>query len=114
MQIINQVYQKLGIMIKQLSTRQNEMVAELADGYTVKEIAARKFLSPYTVDTHLKTSKAKTGAKTLAHLTAIYVKSCIACLFLAIQFTICIKNPDIDLRRPSRTSRTSRTIRKNS
>lgn len=102
-------------MIKALSHRENQIVADLSKGYTVKEIAVRNFISPYTVDTHLKKSKRKTGARTLAHLSAIWVKNSLAVLFLGIQILICISDNDIDLRRPSRTktrTRTSKVLRR--
>lgn len=100
-------------MLKELSIRQNEMIEDLSRGYTVKEIAARKFISPYTVDTHLKTSKKKTGARTLAHLSAIFIKSSIAMLFLAIQLSITfdLDSSEKNVRTRVRTSRTSRCSR---
>ncbi|GAB1856761.1 hypothetical protein MHTCC0001_15970 [Flavobacteriaceae bacterium MHTCC 0001] len=62
-------------MIHQLSERKNHIIEELTKGYTVKEIASRNYISPHTVDAHLKESKRKTGAKTLAHLASMFVKT---------------------------------------
>lgn len=101
------------MMIDILSTRENEMVSELTKGYTVKEIAVRNCISPHTVDTHLKKCKRKTGARTLSHLAAIFVKNAIVALFLGIQILICVDQNDIDIRRPSRTRiKTSKVLRR--
>ncbi|WP_142783396.1 response regulator transcription factor [Changchengzhania lutea] len=62
-------------MIELLTNRENEVVAEISKGYTVKEAATRLFISPSTVDTHIKKSKKKSGARTLAHLSAMFVLS---------------------------------------
>lgn len=99
-------------MIDQLSIRENQMIEELSNGFTIKEIAERNFISPYTVDTHIKKSKRKTGARTLAHLSAIWVKSTIAVFFIAVQFFIAAIENDVEMRKPSRARyKTTRIIR---
>jgi len=99
-------------MIKELSKRENEVVAEIAKGYSVKEIAQRMFLSPYTVDTHIKNSKKKTGARSLAGLTRefilsldnpkTYFRNALAILLASSQITIASFSADIKMRRPRR------------
>lgn len=42
-----------------LSEREREVLAEMAEGYTQKEIAARLFVSPNTVNTHIQHIYAK-------------------------------------------------------
>ena len=105
-------------MIKNLSDRENEVVAEISKGYSVKEIADKLFLSPYTVDTHIKNSKRKTGARSLAGLTRIFIlalenpkdfyKKGVALTLLAAQLGLAVMTPDIKLINQRRvTSRAS-------
>jgi DNA-binding CsgD family transcriptional regulator len=47
-----------------LSTREREIVGMLADGMSGAEIAAKLFLSPETVRTHIRNAMAKLGAST--------------------------------------------------
>lgn len=54
-----------------LSPREREILAMLAGGNTVAEIAADLYLSPFTVRTHVRNAKDKLQARTTAHAVAI-------------------------------------------
>ena len=58
-----------------LSNREFEVNEMIAKGYRVKEIAEKLFLSPYTVDTHIKNIKKKTGGRNIADLTRNFILS---------------------------------------
>lgn len=105
---------------KNLSAREFQVNADIARGYSVKEIAARLFLSPYTVDTHIKNIKKKTGAKNIADLTRDFIlaldepkqffKTIVSLFFLSVQITMMFDvSDDINMRKPTRTG--SRVVR---
>lgn len=85
-------------MIKVISRREKEVLSELAMGHSVKEIASQLYISPYTVDTHIKNMKKKTASKNLCDLVRKFVisledpeqyfKAFIAVVFLALQYGI--------------------------
>ena len=54
-----------------LTSREREVVREVAAGATTHEIAARLFISPTTVDTHVRKAMLRLGAKNRAHLIAL-------------------------------------------
>jgi DNA-binding CsgD family transcriptional regulator len=54
-----------------LSPREREVLALLASGQTVQEIANDLHLSPLTIRTHVRNAKDKLSAKTTAHAVAI-------------------------------------------
>jgi DNA-binding CsgD family transcriptional regulator len=54
-----------------LSPREREVLALLAGGQTVQEIAEELSLSPLTIRTHVRNAKDKLSAKTTAHAVAI-------------------------------------------
>lgn len=117
-------YRIKGMSINQLTEREYEVNEQIARGNSVKEVAANLYLSPYTIDTHIKNIKKKTGARNIADLTRNFVlsleepkqffKSTVAAFFLALHIFISVGDPDIDLRKPrqsrTRTHRTSRRI----
>ncbi|MBE7691294.1 response regulator transcription factor [Tenacibaculum piscium] len=93
----------------ELSARESEVNHELVKGFQVKEIATRLFISPYTVDTHIKNIKKKTGAKNIADLVRNFIlsnpqKFFTALVFIALQVFITFSNPDTEMRR-TRTAR---------
>jgi DNA-binding NarL/FixJ family response regulator len=53
-----------------LTPREREVVAAIAGGFDNKEIAARMFLSPFTVKTHANRAMTKVGARDRAQLVA--------------------------------------------
>lgn len=59
-------------MIEILSIRENQVIESLALGLTVKEIASKLCISPYTVNSHIKSAKRKTRARTLSELVRIF------------------------------------------
>jgi len=106
--------------MESLSSREFEVNGMIARGYQVKEIASMLFLSPYTVDTHIKNIKKKTGGKNLADLTRQFIlsldnpkeyfKKMVAILFLSIQISMTLGSNDYsqlrNLRSKTRTSKT--------
>ena len=60
--------------IVKLSTREKEVFPLLADGKTVKEIAATLYISPKTVESHKYNIMEKLNVKTVAELTKIALK----------------------------------------
>jgi DNA-binding CsgD family transcriptional regulator len=52
----------------ELTKQQTKIVGLIADGLKPREAAQKLAISHYTVETHLKTIKAKMGVKTLAHM----------------------------------------------
>jgi DNA-binding CsgD family transcriptional regulator len=57
--------------VEALTPREREVVREIADGATTQEIAQRLFISPATVDTHVRKAMGRLGAKNRAHLIAL-------------------------------------------
>jgi PAS domain S-box-containing protein len=58
-----------------LTAREREVVRAVAEGATTPEIAARLFISPTTVDTHVRKSMLRLGAKNRAHLIALALEA---------------------------------------
>ena len=56
-----------------LTSRQEDVIDLVANGFADKEIAQKLKLSPRTVQTHLKTVILKLNARNRAHAAAIYV-----------------------------------------
>ena len=54
-----------------LTAREREIVALLAEGFSGEEIAEQLFLSPGTVQTHIRNARERTGTKTRSHLVAV-------------------------------------------
>jgi DNA-binding CsgD family transcriptional regulator len=54
-----------------LTAREREVVQAVAEGATTSEIAERLFISPTTVDTHVRKAMLRLGAKNRAHLIAL-------------------------------------------
>ena len=54
--------------------REREIVNLLALGLTGEDIAARLFLSPETIRTHIRNAKQRVGAKTRAHLIMLAIE----------------------------------------
>jgi DNA-binding CsgD family transcriptional regulator len=57
-----------------LSEREREIVRMLADGHTGAAIAAQLYISPLTVQTHVRNAMKKRGALTRTHLVAVAVR----------------------------------------
>jgi len=110
--------------LDQLSNREFEVNEHIARGNSVKEIASKLFLSPYTIDTHIKNIKKKTGAKNMADLTRGFIlsldnpkqffKSTVSLFFLGVHITVSLFTTDIDFKRPrvnrTRINKTARRI----
>jgi DNA-binding CsgD family transcriptional regulator len=58
-----------------LTAREREVVARIAEGDTTGVIAEQLFISPTTVETHVRKAMARLGAKNRAHLIAIALSS---------------------------------------
>lgn len=54
-----------------VTPRQLELLALYASGYSYKDIATTKFLSPYTVQRHLSDAVARVGARSVTHLCVV-------------------------------------------
>lgn len=61
--------------IAYLTPREREVVQAIVTGLTNDEIAARMFLSPFTVKTHANRAMMKVGAKDRAQLVSVAVKA---------------------------------------
>ena len=59
---------------KAITPRQLELVALVASGVELRDIATRKFVSYSTVQTTLATAKTRVGARSLAHLCALCIE----------------------------------------
>ena len=57
-----------------LTSREKEILALIAEGYTNPQIAEKIFLSPFTVDSHRKNLLAKLGVKNTASLIRLAVE----------------------------------------
>jgi PAS domain S-box-containing protein len=60
-----------------LTPREREVVSEIAMGRRVNEIAARLFISPTTVRSHVRNAMEKVGARSQAQLVAIALSECL-------------------------------------
>lgn len=58
-----------------LTDREREVVRAVAAGATTPEIAGQLFISPTTVDTHVRKAMLRLGAKNRAHLIALALQS---------------------------------------
>jgi PAS domain S-box-containing protein len=58
-----------------LTDREREVVRAVAEGATTPEIAERLFISPTTVDTHVRKAMLRLGAKNRAHLIALALQT---------------------------------------
>jgi DNA-binding NarL/FixJ family response regulator len=57
-----------------LSVREREVLARLADGRSVEEIAADLVLSPETIRTHARNAIRKLGTRTRAHAIVVALR----------------------------------------
>ena len=62
-------------LLKDLSERETEVLAALAEGLTNKQIGTRLFISPRTVDTHRTNLMKKLGTHNVAGLVRIAIKA---------------------------------------
>ena len=60
--------------LPELTAREKEVLALIAEGYTTPEIAGKIFLSLFTVDSHRKNLLAKLGVKNSASLIKLAVE----------------------------------------
>jgi DNA-binding CsgD family transcriptional regulator len=58
-----------------LTDREREVVQRIAEGDTTGVIAEQLFISPTTVETHVRKAMARLGAKNRAHLIALALSS---------------------------------------
>jgi PAS domain S-box-containing protein len=58
-----------------LTDREREVVRAVAEGATTPEIAERLYISPTTVDTHVRNAMLRLGAKNRAHLIAVALQA---------------------------------------
>jgi DNA-binding NarL/FixJ family response regulator len=70
-----QEYQKSSLReLPVLTSREKEVLALIAEGYTNPQIAEKIFLSPFTVDSHRKNLLAKLGVKNTACLIRLAIE----------------------------------------
>ncbi len=62
------------IELPALTSREKEILALIAEGYTNPQIAEKIFLSPFTIDSHRKNLLAKLGVKNTATLIKLAVE----------------------------------------
>jgi DNA-binding CsgD family transcriptional regulator len=58
-----------------LTAREREVVQRVAEGDTTRVIAEELFISPTTVETHVRKAMTRLGAKNRAHLIALALNS---------------------------------------
>lgn len=63
-----------GYLLEMLSDREKQVLQLIVKGYNNKEIAARLFLSPYTVETHRKNIRLKLKVKNTSELVVLAKK----------------------------------------
>jgi len=93
-------------------TKSEYRIAEFVTrGYSEKEIATKLFISPKTVNNHTYNIRKKWSARCAVDIARKFILSLedpkqffIALVFLMFQGYIMATNPDIDLRKPARTS----------
>ena len=105
--------------LPELTPRELEIVIDLTQGYSEKQIASRKFVSPKTVNNHLTNVRKKWGARCAVDIARKFILSLdnpkqyfAALSFLIIQFHIMVDLPQMELRRPVRTSVRGRSGRR--
>lgn len=59
--------------VAELTAREREVVRMVADGLPTDEIAARLYISPYTVKTHINHAMSKLGVSTRAQLVRVAI-----------------------------------------
>ena len=67
-------YQKSSVQLPELSPREKEILALIAEGFTNPQIAEKIFLSPFTVDSHRKNLLAKLNVRNTASLIRLAVE----------------------------------------
>ena len=67
-------YQKSSTQLPELSPREKEILALIAEGFTNPQIAEKIFLSPFTVDSHRKNLLAKLNVRNTASLIRLAVE----------------------------------------
>lgn len=100
----------------ELSKTEYQVAEYISRGFLEKEIADQMFISPKTVHNHAYRIRKKWGARNAVDITRKFILSLddpkkyfAALTFLLIQFHIVTFSPDMDLRRPVRTSVRVRT-----
>lgn len=66
--------ERYGDRLDNLSSREREVFCMLADGYPIKQIAKKLFISPKTVETHKYKIMTKLGVDSLPKLTKLAIK----------------------------------------
>lgn len=61
-----------------LTAREREIVGLLGEGLSGEQIAERLFLSPGTVQTHIRNARERTGTKTRSHLVSVAANEAVA------------------------------------
>lgn len=108
-------------MIQSLTKTQNTIAADVARGYSEKEIADRNCVSPHTVHNHLANIRKKLAVRSVVDIAREFILSLeepkkffSITILLAIQSITILGNLNVDMRRPN-TSRPTvvRVVRKN-
>jgi DNA-binding CsgD family transcriptional regulator/ketosteroid isomerase-like protein len=60
---------------RRLTPREREVIALLADGLSVAQLAETLVLSPLTVRTHIRNAKERLGARSTSHAVAVAVRT---------------------------------------
>jgi len=101
-----------------LTATEYKIMRQLSEGLIEKEIAAKNFVSPKTVNAHTYNIRKKLNARGVADLVRIFIldlkdpkKYFAAMAFLCLQLGIVATSLDVDLRRPNVTARMVRAKR---
>ena len=75
---------KLKLQKMKITKREKEVIAKLAEGFTVKEVAAFLYVAPSTIETHKKNIYERHDIRNMAQLGVMAVRWGIVCLFSLI------------------------------
>lgn len=97
-------------MIQQLTKTQNKIAADVARGYSEKEIADRNCVSTHTVHAHLANIRKKLMVRSVVDITRVFILSLeepkkffTVLVLTGIQALTIVGGLDVDMRRQART-----------
>jgi DNA-binding NarL/FixJ family response regulator len=65
----------VGLAIEALTTREREVLLNVMEGFSNREIAGQLFVSPETVKTHITNIMSKLGARDRTHAVVLAIRT---------------------------------------